>query len=164
LALQWRDELLYEDSDEFFSRHEDYFNSFHSHYYEESILNHTNQVTSLPTIQNLTSTGLGGHHLILAVLIILKHATFLRLSKQSESALIQAELDYQKANIDSTIQEHLNASSTEVSIENFAGFIMATNIMPSGNIIESSSKSSRNQFLQSLLSKFVAKLGRSNVK
>jgi hypothetical protein len=63
-----------------------------------------------------------------AVLIILKHATFLRLSKPTQLALIQAELDYRKANIDSNIQEHLNASSLEVSIEKSAGFVMATNI------------------------------------
>ena len=62
------------------------------------------------------------------VLIILKHATFLQLSKPSQLALIQADLDYQKANIDSKIQEHLNASSLEVSIEKFAAFVMATNI------------------------------------
>jgi len=104
--------------------------------FEELLLHHTNQVMSLPTIQNLTSTSLGGHHLILAVLIILKHATLLRVSKTSQLALIQAELDYQEANIDSAIQEHLNASSLEVSIENFAGFVVATNIMPSENIID----------------------------
>lgn len=63
-----------------------------------------------------------------AVLIILKHATFLRCSKSSDLALIQAEVDYQKANIDSNIQEYLNTSSLEFSIEKFTAFVMATNI------------------------------------
>ncbi|KAH9001720.1 hypothetical protein EDB92DRAFT_95010 [Lactarius akahatsu] len=84
---------------------------------------------SLPTIQNLTSTGLSGHHLILAVILILKHATFIRLSNVSpESALTHAELHYRHANIDSNIQQYLTTSSQEHSIELFAAFIMATDI------------------------------------
>ena len=63
-----------------------------------------------------------------AVILILKHATSLRLSKSSESALTCAELDYQEANINSTIEQHLLVCSSEHSVEQFAGFIMATNI------------------------------------
>ena len=69
-----------------------------------------------------------------AVILILKHATFLRLSNPSplyfppEEALTQAEQDYQKANIDLKIQQHLVASSQEQSVEQFASFVMATDI------------------------------------
>ncbi|KAH9029362.1 hypothetical protein EDB83DRAFT_2418270 [Lactarius deliciosus] len=62
---------------------------------------------------------------IKAVIIILKHATSLRLSKLSpESALTHAELDYREADIDSKIRQHLTASSSrEHSVELSAGFI-----------------------------------------
>ena len=63
-----------------------------------------------------------------AVILILKHATSLWLSNESESALTLAELDYQKANIDLKIQEYLKASSPKHSVEEFAHFIMATEI------------------------------------
>jgi hypothetical protein len=43
------------------------------------------------------------------VILILKHATSLRLSNTPEQALTLAELDYQKANIDLKIEEHLKA-------------------------------------------------------
>ncbi|KAH9027796.1 hypothetical protein EDB85DRAFT_2291411 [Lactarius pseudohatsudake] len=87
-----------------------------------------NQIMSFPTIQNLTPTSLGGYHLILAVILILKHAT-LRLSNMSpESALTHAEVDYRQANIDSKIRQHLTASSQEHSDESFAGFIMAIDL------------------------------------
>jgi hypothetical protein len=65
-----------------------------------------------------------------AVTLILKHA-FLQLSDWSlppEAALTNAELDYQKANIDVAIQQHLMASASEVSVEQFASFIMGTDI------------------------------------
>lgn len=58
------------------------------------------------------------------VIILFKHATFLRLSNFSpKSALTHAELDYQKAKIDLKIKEHL-----EGSVEEAANFIMSTNI------------------------------------
>lgn len=38
------------------------------------------------------------------------------------------ELDYQKANIDLNIQQHLKGSSQKQSIEQSVHFIMATNI------------------------------------
>ncbi len=64
-----------------------------------------------------------------AVILILKHATFLRLSDStSESAITRAELDYREANIDLKIRQYLTASSQEHSVEQFAGFIMATDI------------------------------------
>ncbi|KAH9081436.1 hypothetical protein EDB83DRAFT_544428 [Lactarius deliciosus] len=65
-----------------------------------------------------------------AVILIFKHATFLRLSNvTSKSALPRAELDYRDANIDSSIQKYLMASSQEHSVELFAAFIMATDIV-----------------------------------
>ena len=70
-----------------------------------------------------------------AVIVILKHATFLQLSDSRASALTHAGLDYQKANIDLKIQHYLMASSPEHSIKEFMGFIMATDM---GSIILSS--------------------------
>jgi hypothetical protein len=63
-----------------------------------------------------------------AVILILKHATSLGLNISPESALTNAELAYQEANIDWKIQEHLTASSQEHSVKQFAAFIMATDI------------------------------------
>jgi hypothetical protein len=63
-----------------------------------------------------------------AVTLILKHATFLRFSNLPKAALTYAELDYQKANIDVVIQQHLMAHAPEHSVEKFAGFIMGTDI------------------------------------
>ena len=61
-----------------------------------------------------------------AVILILKHATFLRLSNLSqESALVQAELDYQAANTELKIKQHITESSQH-SVELCASFIMAT--------------------------------------
>jgi len=90
-------------------------------------------VMTLPTIQNLTIPELNHHqHLILAVILILRHATVLRLSNSSsESALTNVELAYRETNIDLKIQQHLMASSQGHSVELFAAFIMATDIVPS---------------------------------
>ncbi|KAN0134489.1 hypothetical protein V8E53_007635 [Lactarius tabidus] len=67
-----------------------------------------------------------------AVIIILKHATFLLLSNlSSESALTQAEKDYQAGNIGSEIQQFLKASPQSPSNEQFASFIKANDIVPS---------------------------------
>jgi hypothetical protein len=58
----------------------------------------------------------------------LKHATFLRASNLSpELALAQAELDYQEANIDLKIQQHLESSQEHTS-EQLVHFIMDTQI------------------------------------
>ena len=62
------------------------------------------------------------------VILILNHATILRLSNTPEEALTLAGQDYQKANIDLKIQEHLEEFTPEDSIEKFADLIMATNI------------------------------------
>ena len=45
-----------------------------------------------------------------AVVLILKHATSLRLSLLPGPALIQADLDYQTADVDKKIQQHIMAS------------------------------------------------------
>ena len=63
-----------------------------------------------------------------AATIILKHATLLRTSNTPEEALNNAELDYQRANIDESIQQYLTACTSDVSVEQFAGFIMGTEI------------------------------------
>jgi hypothetical protein len=67
--------------------------------------------------------------ILVAVIIILRHAALLHLSDlRPESALNHVELAYQEANIDWKIQEHLTASSQEHSVKQFAAFIMATDI------------------------------------
>ena len=64
-----------------------------------------------------------------AVILIFKHASFLRFSNLSaESALTHAEMDFWASRIDLKIQEHLVASSHEHSVEQFAHFIMASDI------------------------------------
>ena len=63
-----------------------------------------------------------------AVTLILKHATLLRTSNQPEAALTNVDLDYQKQNIDESIQQYLTASASYPSVEQFASFIMGTNI------------------------------------
>jgi len=78
------------------------------------------------------SSHLQGHlHLLLAVTLILKHATFLRVSLLPKSALTNAELNYQRANIDVTIEQHLKACASEQSVEQFVHFIMNTDIVSS---------------------------------
>jgi hypothetical protein len=63
-----------------------------------------------------------------AVTLILKHATFLQTSMSPKSALAKAEQQYQEANIDVAIQQHLTACAAEQSEEQFVGFIMSTDI------------------------------------
>ena len=64
-----------------------------------------------------------------AVTLILKHATLLLTSNlQKEEALINVDLNYQKANIDESIQQCLAACASELSVEQFASFIMGTDI------------------------------------
>jgi hypothetical protein len=62
------------------------------------------------------------------VTLILKHATLLRTSNLPEAALTKVDLDYQRANIDGSIQQYLTACASDVSVEQFAGFIMGTDI------------------------------------
>lgn len=67
--------------------------------------------------------------IVKAVIIILKHATLLRLSNLSpQSALTHANLDYLAADIDLKIEQHLTASLEVHTIEEFAGFLMDTDI------------------------------------
>ncbi|KAH9010498.1 hypothetical protein EDB83DRAFT_2450460 [Lactarius deliciosus] len=67
--------------------------------------------------------------LVAAVILILKQATFLRLSNMSaELALTHAEVDYRKGNIDSNIRQRLTAPSQVHSDESFASFIMALDL------------------------------------
>jgi hypothetical protein len=74
-----------------------------------------------------------------AVILILRHATFLCLSHvEPKPALTHVELAYQEANIDHKIQQYLTASSQEHSVEKFTTFIMATEI---GKFILASIKS-----------------------
>ncbi|KAH9022600.1 hypothetical protein EDB84DRAFT_1510208 [Lactarius hengduanensis] len=78
---------------------------------------------SLHTVKKFT-----GRHLIFAIILIFKHATFLRLNGfSSESVLTQAELDYREANIDLKVRQHLTGSSQD-SVEVSASFLMATDI------------------------------------
>jgi len=91
----------------------------------------TKHIMALHTIQNLITHKSSNLHLIFAVILILKHATFLQLSNPSELALTYAELSYQRANTDVTIQQYLTACASEQSVEQFAGFIMGTDIMAS---------------------------------
>ena len=62
------------------------------------------------------------------VILILKHAATLLLSKGKEEALTKAGLDFQETNIDLKIQEYLKSFTPEDSVLKFADFIMATNI------------------------------------
>ncbi|KAF8264866.1 hypothetical protein EI94DRAFT_425813 [Lactarius quietus] len=64
-----------------------------------------------------------------AVILILKHASFLMQSSlASELALTHAGLDYQEADINFKIQQYLKASSLWHLFQNYAKFIMATDI------------------------------------
>jgi hypothetical protein len=62
-----------------------------------------------------------------AVVLILKHATFLRLSNSSRSALARADMDYRRSNIDVTIYQFL-MPSPEPSSRQCTHFLMATEI------------------------------------
>ena len=68
-----------------------------------------------------------------AIIIILKHASFLRFSDVSRhSVLAIAEQNYLQANMDFKIQQHLKESSQEHlgehSVDLLADFIMANDI------------------------------------
>jgi len=90
----------------------------------------TKYIMALHTIQNLIIKKSSHLHLIFAVVLILKHATLLRPLNVPRSALTHADVNYQKANIDVTIHKHLITSAPEHSVEQFAGFIMSTDIAP----------------------------------
>lgn len=64
-----------------------------------------------------------------ALILIFKCAAILHLAGISTiSALSQAELKYEKANVALKIQEHFPASYEEYSMEQFISFLMNTNI------------------------------------
>ena len=72
-----------------------------------------------------------GLTIVKVVVLMLKHATALRLSSTPEDALIQAELDFQEADMDWKIQEYLKAFTPEASFDTIPkaiDFIMATNL------------------------------------
>ena len=63
-----------------------------------------------------------------AVTLILKHATLLRTSNSSRAVLTNVDLDYQRQDIDKSIQQYLTAHAPHVSVEQFVGFIMGNEI------------------------------------
>ena len=63
-----------------------------------------------------------------AVTLILKHATLLRTSNLPKAALTNVDLNYQRENIDESIQQYLTACASDVSVEQFTEFIMGTEI------------------------------------
>ena len=65
---------------------------------------------------------------MIAVTLILKHATLLRTSNLPKAALTVVDLNYQRQNIDEFIQQFLTAYASDVSVEQFSGFIMGTEI------------------------------------
>jgi hypothetical protein len=66
---------------------------------------------------------------VAAVIIILKHATFLYPTNSSQkSALTQAEKDYQAVNMEPKIHQFLSASTLNHSIDQVVSFIKANDI------------------------------------
>ena len=63
-----------------------------------------------------------------AIILILKHATLSQIINLPEAALTNVDLDYQRENINESIQQYLTACASDVSVENFADFIMSTEI------------------------------------
>ena len=67
-----------------------------------------------------------------AVTLILKHATLLRTSMSPNSALTNVDQNYQKANVDVIIQQHLTVhvaeQSVAKSVAQFVDFVMSTDI------------------------------------
>lgn len=96
----------------------------------------TQYIKSLPTIQNLVVNGASCHHFIIALILLLKHATLSRLSNEAKSALLQEDQNYQKAKIDSMIQVYLKAFSPEDSVMKFSSFIMDTDIVLSQHSVK----------------------------
>ena len=65
---------------------------------------------------------------VIAIILLLKHATLLLSGIPSRSVLTHADQHYQGANMDLKIQEHLAASSQKLSVEQLASFIVANDI------------------------------------
>ena len=53
---------------------------------------------------------------------------FLRTSNLPEAALTNVDLDYQRENVDESIQQYLTVCASGVSVEQFVGFVMSTEI------------------------------------
>jgi len=115
---------LYEYDNDFYYEYK--YESDDEEYELEPMAKH---IMALHTIQNLIIHKFSHLHLIIAVTLILKHATLLQHSNSPKLALTNADLIYQKANIDVAIQQHLIAHASEYSVEQFAGFIMSTDIV-----------------------------------
>jgi len=125
----WTQKLFTKDHEfSFDTKLEDPFYDLTS-YYHSSSKPMAKHIMGLYTIQNLIIHKSSHLHFIFAVTLILKHATLLRLSNLPNLALSCADLDYQKANIDVAIQQHLIACAPEPSVEQFACFIMGTDIV-----------------------------------
>ncbi len=73
------------------------------------------------------------------VLLILRHATFLRVSMLPGPAFIQADLDYQKSDVDKKIWQHLSAwqGSAELDQAFIMGIEIGLSILLSVRIIQS---------------------------
>jgi hypothetical protein len=67
-------------------------------------------------------------NLVKAATLILKHATLSRISNLPQVALTNVELDYRNKNINESILQYLTACASVLSVEQFAGFIMKTDI------------------------------------
>ncbi|KAF8257267.1 hypothetical protein EI94DRAFT_1759526 [Lactarius quietus] len=103
-------------------------------------------ISSLLMTPGLGSPGISLHYklrdvkvhltFVKVIILILKHAMFLRASNSAQLALFQAEKNYQGSNIHSKIQEYLKAFSPEDSVQQFAGFIMATDMESSQSSID----------------------------
>jgi len=77
------------------------------------------------SIINQFSSGNRRFHLIIAIIMIFKESTTLRASGSSiESALIQAESDYQKSNIVLKVAQSFSAAPQEYSVQKIVDFIM----------------------------------------
>jgi hypothetical protein len=64
-----------------------------------------------------------------AIIMILKHATALFASGSLlESALAQAESDYQKSNIGLQVAQYFTAAPQEYSLQQFVDFIMGAHV------------------------------------
>ncbi|KAI0245354.1 hypothetical protein BJV78DRAFT_1264233 [Lactifluus subvellereus] len=77
---------------------------------------------SLPIIKQVSGKK---YHLILAIIMILKHATTLCVSGTSRvSAINQAESDYQKSNIGLQVAQYFTKAPQKYSVQDFVDFIV----------------------------------------
>ncbi|KAI0245365.1 hypothetical protein BJV78DRAFT_420649 [Lactifluus subvellereus] len=94
-----------------------------------STLQEVNHVMSLPIIEQFSSGK--KYHLILAIIMILTHATILCVSGASlVLALNQAESNYQMSNIGLQVAQYFTAAPQEYSVQDFVDFIIMHPIFP----------------------------------